>query len=148
MENQITYRWGDPYKNTIKRFDEDGTVWTIPLDSGNIDYQAYLAWVEEGNEPGVYLISTPADGIEDLGTAKTASCDRTRQTAHSLLLPTDWVTARKIDTGEDAPADIEAFRSAVRSAAAEKIEAIGKQSSLESLMSYLRSDAFVKWPEM
>lgn len=23
----------------------------IPLDEGNTDYQAYLAWVAEGNEP-------------------------------------------------------------------------------------------------
>ena len=25
--------------------------WTIPFDPANIDYQAYLKWVEEGNIP-------------------------------------------------------------------------------------------------
>ena len=31
----------------IFRHDEDGTVWYIPADEANVDYQAYLAWVEE-----------------------------------------------------------------------------------------------------
>ena len=31
---------------TIKRTDEDGTVWSIPTVAGNSDYQAYLAWLE------------------------------------------------------------------------------------------------------
>lgn len=29
--------------------------WSIPFDPDNADYQAYLAWIAEGNEP------TPAD---------------------------------------------------------------------------------------
>jgi hypothetical protein len=32
------------YGSTIKRTDEDGKVWFIPLDESNTDYQAYLAW--------------------------------------------------------------------------------------------------------
>jgi hypothetical protein len=33
----------------VIRIDEDETMWSIPPDSGNSDYQAYLAWVAEGN---------------------------------------------------------------------------------------------------
>ena len=40
---------GDP--NTIIR-DEDGA--SVPTDPDNIDYQAYLAWLDEGNEPTAY----------------------------------------------------------------------------------------------
>ena len=37
--------------NTIVR-DEDGAF--IPADPDNVDYQAYLAWLDEGNEPTPY----------------------------------------------------------------------------------------------
>jgi hypothetical protein len=34
----------------INYTDENGVVWFIPTDPSNSDYQAYLAWVAEGNE--------------------------------------------------------------------------------------------------
>ncbi len=33
----------------IKRTDADGAIWWIPSHESNSDYQAYLAWVAEGN---------------------------------------------------------------------------------------------------
>lgn len=33
----------------IKRTDQDGTVWWIPTDPSNSDYQAYLRWLENPN---------------------------------------------------------------------------------------------------
>ena len=35
----------------IKRTDEDGQVWSIPTDSANSDYQAYLATLAANSAP-------------------------------------------------------------------------------------------------
>jgi hypothetical protein len=38
---------------TIVKVEDDNNYW-IPTDESNSDYQTYLAWVEEGNEPEVF----------------------------------------------------------------------------------------------
>ena len=45
--------------NTIVR-DEDGVQAFIPTDPDNVDYQDYLAWVEEGNIAKAYTPSPAA----------------------------------------------------------------------------------------
>ena len=35
--------------------DEDGVQSFIPTDPDNMDYQDYLAWLDEGNEPNAYV---------------------------------------------------------------------------------------------
>lgn len=35
----------------VLRTDEDGTVWSIPLDPANSDYQAYLATLAANSAP-------------------------------------------------------------------------------------------------
>jgi len=37
--------------SSVFKTNEDGTVSSIPFDPANTDYQAYLKWLEEGNEP-------------------------------------------------------------------------------------------------
>lgn len=36
---------------SVLRTDDDGMVWGIPFDLANTDYQAYLKWLDEGNQP-------------------------------------------------------------------------------------------------
>jgi hypothetical protein len=40
-----------PSQTLIVR-DEDGAF--IPFDPGNVDYQDYLAWLDQGNQPTPY----------------------------------------------------------------------------------------------
>jgi len=46
----IKQRYLDSTSEVIERTDADGIVWSIPSDPANSDYQAYLAWVAEGNQ--------------------------------------------------------------------------------------------------
>ena len=64
----------DSYGNSIIRV-EDRTF--IPFDPDNTDYQEYLAWVAEGNEP------LPVDGTEVTWDTIRAKRDR-------LIAASDW----------------------------------------------------------
>lgn len=46
----ITYKLVKNHEGEISSvFRSDG--WSIPFDPDNIDYQAYLKWLAEGNQP-------------------------------------------------------------------------------------------------
>lgn len=145
--NDMLYRWGDPRKETIKWFDADGAIWTIPLDPGNTAYQNFLKWCEEGNEPLPYVAPTVIDGVEDLATAKEIASNSVRTTAYSKLQPTDWIVVREMETGVVAPEETTLYRSSVRDASAAKISTIEEKQEIETLAAYLRSEEFASWPE-
>jgi hypothetical protein len=37
--------------NRVLKYNDDGSIASIPFDPDNTDYQTYLKWLEEGNEP-------------------------------------------------------------------------------------------------
>ena len=40
---------GIPETTTIQVTQDDGQIWSVPMEDDNVDYQNILAWVEDGN---------------------------------------------------------------------------------------------------
>lgn len=55
----VTYTLQAPFAGTsdtgVTRTNEDGTISSIPPNAENMDWQAYLAWLAEGNTPNPYV---------------------------------------------------------------------------------------------
>ena len=117
----------------------------IPPDPGNRDYQEYLEWVSQGNEPLPYVPPTPIDNLETLQEAKEFSHNLIRTTAHSILSPTDWYITRYTETQTEVPEEITTFRSTIRTEAQTKITQVNSQETLENLKDYLRSEEYSTW---
>ena len=46
---ETTNSFGNP-DTLVQKIDDNGTVWAIPKDLANSDYQEYLKWAEENND--------------------------------------------------------------------------------------------------
>lgn len=71
---------------------------------------------------------------------------QTRQTANSLLTPTDWMVVREADNGTVVNADWKAWRESVRHAANEKVLYIGTTNDTPDLAAYITGDTYNVWP--
>jgi len=72
--------------------------------------------------------------------------DTTRQTANSLLSPTDWQVVREADNGTAMDPAWKSWRESVRLAANEKVLYIGTTNDTDELAAYITGSAYPVWP--
>jgi hypothetical protein len=91
-------------------------------------------WVDEHN------VGTP----KDLAQLKKDWIEQTKQTAHSLLNPTDWYVIRSIEEPGTTPADVTTYRKAVRTRSSEIDAAINACKDVPALQALVTAD--LNWP--
>ena len=116
--------WTEDYKKNTMNL-----TWEEPLGPFNGFY--YYGW----NSDGDALLPKP---VADL---KTILVSQAKQTSASLLTPSDWYVVRKTETDVAVPAEITAYRTAVRTNYASLKTAINDASDIAGLQSIYTSTA-------
>lgn len=93
---------------------------------------------------------TPEEGQPYTQTGlKTQHIRQTKETANTLLAPTDWYIVRKFERNIDVPVEIASYRSAVISVAEEREALIVAVTSVEELKGLYESfDVMPNWPTL
>ena len=71
---------------------------------------------------------------------------QTRQTANTLLQPTDWVIIREADNGKPADPAIKQWRQDIRVATGVKVTAITQTADTAELAAYITGADYPVWP--
>lgn len=144
----------------------DGKV--LPLDIAfehdGVQYPANwlrLATVEEREAIGItelpdypmpddrfYWVSQNPDGTwtaipKDLDGLKTTWAAQMRQTAWSMLMPSDWMVVRKQEDGTAIPQEWTDYRAAVRTAAQTAVSNLEAAADIDA---FIESVTSVQWP--
>ena len=118
--------WTDAYKETMSLVWEDD-----PTPLGSYDSFYYWGW----NSDGDALLPRP------LADLKALKVNEAKQTSSSMLSPTDWYVVRKTETNTAIPAEITAYRTAVRTNYASLKTAINGVSDIAGLQAIYETTA-------
>lgn len=96
-------------------------------------------WVNENRSGGVITITnTP----KDLVGLKAQWKAQINQMAYTMLLPSDWIVTKALETSSSVPAAWSSYRASVRSTAQAAVAAIDAAADVPSLQSAIQ----VTWP--
>ena len=119
--------------------DEKAAVGLVEVTYAGAREDDRFYWVSESRNGAVIsYTNTP----KDLAALKTQWKAQINQNAYALLLPSDWMVVKAIETSTTIPADWTAYRAAVRTAAATAVAAIDASADVLALQAAVQ----VTWP--
>ena len=74
--------------------------------------------------------------------------DQTRDTANSLLTPSDWMVIREADNGAQVPLEVKAYRQLIREKCGIKLTAIEATTTTDELAAYITGPDYPNWGEV
>ncbi len=85
---------------------------------------------------------------KDHGVLVSVWVDQTRQTANTLLAPSDWMVVREIDNGTPMSSGVKVWRQETRTACEQKVVSIRSTDSTDSLAVYITGPEYPVWPPL
>lgn len=90
---------------------------------------------------------SPFKWEDSLGDSQTYMISQTNSFAYGILSPTDWYVTREVETGLSVPANITAWRQAIRDSAEQKAEQVEVCETKDDLNTYTQSEEYLFWPD-
>lgn len=85
---------------------------------------------------------------KDHGVLVSGWVDQTRQTANTILFPTDWMVVREVDNGVPMSSGVKAWRQETREACEVKVYIIRDTDTTDELASYITGPLYPVWPPL
>lgn len=92
------------------------------------------------NQVDITFTSTP----KDLTGVKTSSISQVNSTAYSILLPTDWMVVKAIETSTTVPAAWNTWRQSVRTVATSTVNSIEAAADVDAVATVMQN---IVWPK-
>jgi hypothetical protein len=94
----------------------------------------------EMNQVDINYTNTP----KDLTGVKTSSVQQVNSTAYSILLPTDWMVVKAVETSTTVPANWNTWRESIRTTAADTTTAIDSAADVDAVATIMQN---IVWPK-
>lgn len=151
VQSGVAFEWGGvfyPANWTNLSTPEDkaaiGMVDVVYGQQANDQYywvsQNEPVYNEETNQVDISFTNTP----KDLATVKTSSVQQINSTAYSILLPTDWMVVKAIETSTTVPVDWNTWRESIRTTAATATTAIDSATDVDAVATVMQN---IVWPK-
>lgn len=85
---------------------------------------------------------------KDHGVLVSGWVDQTRETANTLLAPTDWMVVREADNGTPMSSGVKSWRQETRQACETKVYIIRDTDTTDELASYITGPLYPVWPQL
>jgi hypothetical protein len=150
------------YSTTTNTYIQEGTAFEIngiqypqnwlnlstPQEKAEIGLEEVIATNSPANQQ-YYWVSQELNGAsltyinnpKDLDTCKTNAVSQLRSTAYSILLPTDWMVVKSVETSTPIPTDWNTWRASVRTICENAITAVNACTNVDEL-----AQLSVTWP--
>jgi len=119
--------------------EEKTTAGMVEVVTSGLRQDDRFYWVSESLSGNVI---TTTNMPKDLDMLKSQWSAQVKQTAYSILLQSDWMVTKALETSTAVPAAWSTYRAAVRSTAATAIAAINASADVPALQSAVQ----VTWP--
>jgi hypothetical protein len=136
-------------------FEANGTLYPANwLRLATPDERAAIGITEEPDPPYYdqrFYWGYTASGTlipKDHGVLVSGWVDQTRQTANTILFPTDWMVVREVDNGVPMSSGVKAWRQETREACEVKVYIIRDTDTTDELASYITGPLYPVWPPL